>query len=374
MKRTARAISDDQKTIGITPKIRSSNIELLRILAMIGIVMSHLLFSSPHGGAMIAAHTFQTFYMALLQGAGQIGVFIFFIITGYFMVNKPFKIDGIKKVLIITWFYSTTFFIFALLVGAFDLNAFFNLDPSKSAFSIQNTIQNLMPILQNNYWFINAYIVILLLSPALNQLIHATKKETLQLILILSAIGFYLLNFFSRQYGWGLTFEIYSNLLLYSLVYAVGAYLQLYPPKIKTTTLLILLGGAVLLYTLWRYNLVLNIESIDIANKDTDFPPFAISIIIFVLFTRLKMGQIKWINLVAGSTLAVYIIHTNTNVWGFIWKTFDIYSVFGTAWLYLYPFVIATLVFAICIGIDLLRKLFVDKVWSKIDKVEEAKA
>lgn len=364
----ARAISDTVKASTLKPVLRESNIELLRIFAMIGIVMSHLAFSGPGGSSIIQAHNFQTLYITILQGAGQIGVFIFFLITGYFMVNKPFKLDGIKKILSTTWFYSTTFFIFAIIIGALNLNAIIYLDPAKSTLSIQNLIVNLMPVLQNNYWFINAYIVILFLAPSLNQLINSTKQDKLLLILLFVSLGFYALNFVSRSNQWGLTFEIYNNLLLYSLVYSIGAYLRLHPPKLQTSTLLLLITGVTFMYFIWRYYLVFVLQTGDLANKDTDFPPFLLSILAFLLFTRIKIGQINWINTVSASTLAVYIIHTNTNIWQTIWGFFNLYDVFGTAWFYIYPFTIATLVFIICVAIEMGRKLFIEKIWVKIDK------
>jgi peptidoglycan/LPS O-acetylase OafA/YrhL len=342
--------------------LRDSNIELLRILAMIGIVMSHLMFSSPSGAALIAQHDHETFYLVLLQASGQIGVLLFFLITGYFMARKDFNFKSVTKLVSITWFYSLIFFLMALAVGAFGLTQLFNLDSAHTSLTVQNTLINLMPIVQNNYWFITTYIVILFLSPALNKILITASKRRLAMALIGITLAFFGLNYLSRYLGLGMTFEIYNNLLLYSLVYCIGAYLQLFPLKLKTPVIFGILGAALIAYFAWRYRLVFLQHSTEILNKDIDFPPFLIAISIFALFLRLKLPYNYFINLIAGTTLAVYLIHANRNVWESVWNVFDIYKVHGTIWFYFFPFVIGILVFAMCSAIELTRQYGASKL------------
>ncbi|MDB5183463.1 MAG: putative transrane protein, partial [Candidatus Saccharibacteria bacterium] len=189
----------EKKSAAVAAKVqRASNIELLRIFAMIGIIISHLTFSSPHGPNIVAAHNYETFYLVFLQASGQIGVLLFFLITGYFSVKRDFNPKSITKLASITWIYSFAAFVFALLVGVFGLGQLFNLDAAHTSFTIQNILINLMPIIQNNYWFITAYIVILLLSPALNKILLATTQKRLAMVLSGVTIAFFGLNYLSR--------------------------------------------------------------------------------------------------------------------------------------------------------------------------------
>lgn len=80
-------------------KNRSSNFEILRIIAMIMIVAHHF---SVHGGfeMYISSLQLNTIFLQFLQFGGKIGVNIFVLISGYFLINT----DNIKvKKIIKLW-------------------------------------------------------------------------------------------------------------------------------------------------------------------------------------------------------------------------------------------------------------------------------
>ena len=77
-------------------KMRSSNIELLRILGMITIVAHHLAVHSKINFAIDTAN-FNHWFLLFYQMGGKIAVNIFMIISGYFMVlSTNAKIQKIK--------------------------------------------------------------------------------------------------------------------------------------------------------------------------------------------------------------------------------------------------------------------------------------
>ena len=90
-------------------KSRNSNIEVIRILAMVFIIMSHyslyqvLQYSDfPLGGIR---------YGLELTHLGNIGVILFTLISGYFLISKNnIKLRQISKISIQTFFYSIVFY------------------------------------------------------------------------------------------------------------------------------------------------------------------------------------------------------------------------------------------------------------------------
>lgn len=64
---------------------RETGIELLRILAMLGIMASHFAYYGAGGGGAGAGGL----WLALLQAGGKLGVDIFVLISGYFLIKAP---------------------------------------------------------------------------------------------------------------------------------------------------------------------------------------------------------------------------------------------------------------------------------------------
>lgn len=71
-------------------KIRNSNLELLRIVSMILIIMHHY---AVHGGfdLLNTELDLNRIWIQILSIGGKIGVNCFVLITGYFMINSKFK-------------------------------------------------------------------------------------------------------------------------------------------------------------------------------------------------------------------------------------------------------------------------------------------
>lgn len=66
-------------------KDRNSNIELLRILCMIAIIIHH---SFVHSGISISIENTNTLILSIIQILGKTANNIFILTTGYYMINK----------------------------------------------------------------------------------------------------------------------------------------------------------------------------------------------------------------------------------------------------------------------------------------------
>jgi len=100
---------------------RQSNLELLRIISMLLILMHHY---SVHGGFNLSnvPLTFNVFLVQLLSLGGKIGVNIFMLITGYFMVNSKFNFKKLLRLGLQVLFYSVGFMLIFYLTGLSDFN------------------------------------------------------------------------------------------------------------------------------------------------------------------------------------------------------------------------------------------------------------
>ena len=79
------------------PKIRESNIELLRILAMIMIIAHHFACHSNFDFPLTEV-TFNRVWIQFMHLGGKIGVDVFVLISGYFLINqKEIKVNKVLK-------------------------------------------------------------------------------------------------------------------------------------------------------------------------------------------------------------------------------------------------------------------------------------
>ena len=133
---------------------RVSKFELLRIIAMYLIVVHH---SIIHGmlnvseKAYLLNHPVNLSASVIMELGGKIGVIIFVLITGYFMVYSQISLTKILRIWLPIFFWSI-FFYFLYCV-------------STRSFSIFRFIKAVFPLLFNEYWFMTVYLFLYLLLP-----------------------------------------------------------------------------------------------------------------------------------------------------------------------------------------------------------------
>lgn len=156
-------------------KIRMSNFELMRTVAMIMVTMLHAL---GHGGVLESYEFGSAGYivMWIIETLSNVSVNLFVLITGFFMINSNFKISKIIKLATQVEFYS----IICLVITKFVLH---------KPISNENIIRAIFPLTGNIYWFASAYAVLLCLSPLLNNIIHSINKtQHLELCILLGVV------------------------------------------------------------------------------------------------------------------------------------------------------------------------------------------
>lgn len=287
--------------------IRSSGIELLKIIAVFLIAMSH---STPDYVYDTSAPSYINFTVATLNPQvvpmilnkywGQLGNTIFLVCSAYFLVDKDEV--KVKKV--------THLIADCLFASVFILCAFYLLG---WPVGIMNTIKSFMPITYDNNWFVSNYLLMYIVHPVLNKVINGVKKRDLLAIVGTIFLLYSVLNtiFEGQNYG-------FSNALGFIVVYFIAAYLKKYLQNTSKNQVgnWIMLVVSLIALVVWVYGTgYLGVHSGRYYNMllwCSFVNPFIILIAIamFNIFNQYKFTN-KMINYVSSFSLLIYILHEN---------------------------------------------------------------
>ena len=168
--------STEPMTAGDVKAIRNSNLEILRIICMLMIVLSHL---CQHGILQFPdSPDFNVVFYVLGRYSGQIGVLVFIMISGYFLAAKDVTIKKLFRLMLEIWFYSFVILAISMLC----------MGDSMTGDMIGYSVA---PILRGQWWFVTAYIFLMMLSPFINAAVrNIDGKAHLALCLILFLVTY----------------------------------------------------------------------------------------------------------------------------------------------------------------------------------------
>ena len=337
---------------------RNAGIELLRIFAMLMIVTIHF-FSfgrvSPEEGT--ANYFFSNFFL----GASQCGVNIFFIISGYFLINSSFKLSRVVNIWLETVFYSLLWCVVLIV--------------KSRTFSL-SFLSAFIPFTSNSYWFVTNYLLILLLFPFLNRFILDFDKTKTFIGMVVLFVAFCLIPsiFPSSSVIPYLSFGGGYDIVWSVICYLTGAYIRVYAPKIRKRTQIICLMASLFLIPLSvtflhairdMHNAITDMIYIYIfKEKDSIMISYssvfvyAASISLFLIFKdiRVKSERIKHaINYVASLTFAVYLIHNNDLIIDDLWTELNPSRYENSSFLFVYMIICVLGIFAVCCLLEAAR-------------------
>ena len=343
---------------------RRSNIELLRILSMLLIVLHHY---ACRGRTLYPGDvpSFERFFQYALMQVGALGDDLFVLISGYFLIERPFSLRRILRLWGEVFFYSVT----VTLIG-------WAVSPPEGGVNLNALVSMAAPCLTGKYWFVTAYILLALLSPFLNRMLRAlTRREFGWLLLLLFVSVSVLPTFMQGFMGW-------SQLATFILLYCVAGYMRLYPdgvPLLKGCRrsfiaglglfglLLLFVAGCMLLgvrFAPFRYYMMFftAIHAV---------PQVVIAAVLFWAFLQWEMRPNRFVNAVASTALAVYLIHENKALREWMWSdVVRVQACVFEAWMPLHAIFWALVIFAVCAAVDLLRQRFIDPLWLRlIDRI-----
>lgn len=323
---------------------RKSNIELLRLVAMFMILVGH---AATHGFDIpsLPLHTNSLINVALSQGA-RIAVDIFVLITGYFSTSTDIKWAKIFTFHRQVWFYSVSIFLILFIFTDIRFG-------TKQIFTV------LFPAYFSLYWFATSYIILLFLSPYLNILIENLEEKRHRQLLIILIIIFSILPTFIPVFP-------FNNLIWFIALYLIGSYMRKYDNHIMNSVKLwhgfglfgLIMGLAVSAFY-FGYNIpYFRHNAIYLFAEPSKITALACAILLFLGFRNIKMGYIKWINLLGGSAFAVYLITDNRFIRHYVFNPIssNVENIQGGGYIFLY-LGWCLIVFICCLLVDILRNL-----------------
>lgn len=341
-------------------KLRDSNIELLRIVAMLLVMIVHASFLSlsPPTQADAQGDLPAAFFRCLSQSLSIICVDVFVLISGWFAIKV--KLRRITEFVFQAYFFGMLMYVVAVLRGM----------DAMSATGLGRVL------LSNDMWFVRSYLVLYIFAPVLNAFVERSGR---------GGLGKFLVAFFVIQTLHGCVTGSswfaggYSPLSFMGL-YMLGRYVRLYPCKLtqmsRTSDLAVYLCLAVGLAAV----MVLSIRAGHEAWQLYLFSsPLVIleSLYFFLFFTKVRFHS-RAVNWVAVSSFAVYLFHCDVHFLQ------PVYAAHIQGWYQSCPTVMFLLrvaiwiaaIFALSILIDKLRILawgFCLRLWGKVARRERRK-
>lgn len=326
-------------------KKRLSNIELLRIVSMIFVMLIHVTYA-------LSGKTYSevdSLLCVIVQWVTMICVDLFVLISGWFGIHFSFK--GIGKLIYQTIFLALFSFIVCLIVGY-------------SRFTMAGLWHCTLGVF-STYWFVWAYILLAILSPVLNAYVETATRSQFKLFLLLF-YGFAWYAYFTLKVD-----PIFSkgfHTMSFIGIYLLGRYMRVYSPKwtqfrarvnmlIYLSSVAIAVIGVLILQNFQQ-------DSLIIEKFGNYMAPTTIvgTIFFFLVFTKFSFYS-KFVNWCAVSCFAAFIIHMQSDMLAMYNDLFQ--KIHASVPLYLFwpiAMVVVGCLFMMCVLIDKVR-LF---TWNKL--------
>lgn len=334
------------KWVFVEKKNRDSNMELLRIVAMVLIMVLHADFTSLSvpTAEQCGGSFFISFLRFFIEGLTVVAVNAFVLLSGWYGIKPSFQ--------------KMSSFVFQTLFLIFFVYLCFLCVGMGERHSLGEWLKI---VFFNQYWFVQSYIILYVFSPILNSFVENGQKRTLEKVLVSLFIIQLLWGYFpySSNYGW--YNDGYSPLAFFFL-YLLARYLRLYVKSVNKRS--------ARYYLLWWLFFSLAVALLAYMSVRLGFggyymlylfgysSPLIImgSLSLLLLFSRISFCN-SLVNRIAVSAYAIYIIHCHECIF------IPIYVNYINYWFYndvLVVFIVKTslmiaLIFVVAIILDNIR-------------------
>lgn len=288
-------------------KKRLSNFEFLRVISMFMIVLGHISLMSQF--KFPSTQFARNVAIQSLWIGGELGVWCFMLISSYFLSKSKFKLKNLGKIWGLTIFYSITIFLILLVTHSIHL-------------SLRLTVQSLLPILSGSYWFVSAYIVVYVFFPYLNIIVEKLDFKKFTQFLILFTIVLTIFPILLKNYVFRGDNPAGGTALDLVYIYFFGAYFRKFDKVFNKK----LMKYYIFFFVISIFIMLLSIIFIDwgsiLLSLHRNRIRFSIFLVVnspfqmiagcslFLIFKNINFTYSKFINGVASTTFAIYLIHT----------------------------------------------------------------
>lgn len=284
-------------------KNRKSGIELLKVLALFGIVMCHtytsfsLAIDEKSGVAFFDEYylsTIEYFIFQIVITFGYLGNMIFFVCTSWFLCDqKESKREKIIYIIICAIIISIIYIIIDYLGGG-EITAF-------------DIFKAITPISSQLYWYMTAYVMMYFIFPYLNNLfVSISKKEHFVLAIFVFTI-YYLISYFTNR-------ELFftSKIIDFISAYIIVSYIKKYHyeicDNIRINTMIFIITSLAF-YTLIFINFA--IVPIELEWHKMYNPFFLIMSFSALNIVRKINFKSSLINTVSAMSMFIYMFHAS---------------------------------------------------------------
>ncbi len=330
-------------------KERNSNIELLRIIAMfmiLGLHVNMLALGLPEQ-IDLKESPISSFTRIFFEQLCIIGVNIFVLISGWFGIN--FKTKGLYNFLFQSLFFSIVLFIPFAISGSIDVNKI--------------NILSAFLLYKNAYWFVWAYLILYILSPALNSFVEYADKKIYKKVLVLFFIVQTIVFVFTSC---GFFYNGGYDPLFFIGLYLLMRYIRKHCIEFNKFYLLLTWGICTCINILLYYTGNSTLTTISLAYVNPLNIISATAIVL--LFTKISLKS-NAVNYISASCFAVYLAHMHFCIIDY-YKSVAIttFNNYGGVIYIIRILLFITIVFATSVLIDKVRISAFNKLWGLIEK------
>lgn len=293
-----------QNVICSNKLVRDSNIELLRILAMFLVLIDHSGYMSiePPTNEEVFSAPMLSLARYGSQSFSSICVNVFVLISGWFGIKARFS--RIIEFLFQCYFICFASYFVLLVIGL------------TTPMSIGSWV-NFMVL--GDLWFVCAYFLLYLMAPMINMFIDSMKQRQ-YLYFLLSFLTVQFLHGFVIQVGW---FDKGMSPLTMISLYMIGRYMRLYPNSLTTMRRWM---DMLIYFIASTLGAVLTFFSVRHGAEGYRFFSYAsptiiiASVYFFLFFTKISFRS-RFVNWIAASAFAVYVLNCEGHFWSFYLST-----------------------------------------------------
>ncbi len=328
-------------------KTRDSNMELLRLVAMLLVMMVHASYRALPQPTQetIADNPLSMFLQTAVESFSVVGVNVFVMLSGWYGIHLRWQ-RLIELLFQVVFFALLCLCVYYALTGTVP----------------QGALLSILMLHEGDYWFVKTYLALYLLSPVLNAFVQTATHRQMAITVI---------SLFVFQWVYGWVFEATTwlragySLPSFACLYLLARYLNVYRPaftkwhpRIDLCMYLAICASVTVAYfllkryfnlggLLWFYN----------------SPTTIVAAMFLLLFFSKLTFHSRLVNWLAVSALAIYLTHSSSSLGPY-------YDLYIREWHDALPFLPFILYVSLLIAAVFFGSILIDKlrlaVWNQL--------
>ena len=349
-------------------KIRQSNFEILRIMAMAMVIALHYLVKGEIVPSSFTDQRGIGLFARLLESFCIVAVNVYVLLSGYFIMETKWNIKKLIRILAQVWFYSLMIPLVCLFLDLGEV----------SGWDLYDWITVVFPLQMEHYWFATAYLLLYVLTPMIRAAVTNIGKKELGGIILFLLLFFCLPKSFlpiripTDRYGYDFGWFL--------CLYLIAAYLRLYGigwfNRIRKGWMLYLVFSA----AIFGYSSILGwfagkgyplLHAAEMNFSYNHLLVLLASVSLFYGFVYMRFPEtavIRFCRKIASYTFGVYLLHEHIAI-RYLWQRWLGIEKVKDSLLFLPHMVFAiSIVFVVGVGTDYVRNYFftmIEKAWIK---------